>query len=215
MNAHRQDLYPDVLASGGLGAALREMARRRGRDAGVPDWATDDVTVETTRGYVSVDLSDEERLFRVRVHIPGFDWEIGATDDLGLLVDAIEAWRDGAPLDVLAAEFAFLELGEFAGALDRGEPTEAQWADLLSSDSGPADLLRRLHSDATLRDMFPTITHGAVRLQVDPLNWASQQVLVHELSDGRYEVLRSGAAWEEVSAAALVPHLRAAFDGNG
>ncbi|MGJ5890525.1 hypothetical protein DF268_31805 [Streptomyces sp. V2] len=206
------DLYPDVVASGGLGAAVREAARWRGRDVGVPDWATEDVTVETTRGYVSVDPSDEERLFRVRVHIPGFAWEIGATDDLGLLVDVIAAWRDGVPLDVLAEEFAFLELEEFAGALDRGEPTAAQWTDLLSSDSGPGDLLRRLHSDEVLRNMFPTVTHGAVRLRVDPLNRASRQVLVHDLREGRYEVLRPGTAWAEVSAEDLVPHLRAALD---
>ncbi|WP_050372990.1 hypothetical protein [Streptomyces acidiscabies] len=150
------DLYPDVVASGGLGVAVRDVARRRGRDVGVPDWAIDYVRVPTTRGYVSVDPSDEERLFRVRVHIPGFSWEIGATDDFGLLVDAIAAWRDGVPFDVLAGEFAFLELDEFVGALDRGEPTAAQWTDLLASE--PGDLLRLLHADDVLRNMFPVIS---------------------------------------------------------
>ncbi|GAQ54490.1 hypothetical protein a10_04303 [Streptomyces acidiscabies] len=208
------DLYPDVVASGGLGAAVREVARRRGRDVGVPDWATEDVTVPTVRGYVSVDLSDEERLFRVRVHIHGFSWGIGATDDLGLLVDAIAAWRDGVPFDVLAAEFAFLELDEFAGALDRGEPTAAQWTDLLASE--PGDLLRLLHADDVLRNMFPVISHGAVRLRVDPMNWLSRQILVFEEREGHYSVARPpGTAWTEVRAADLIPHLRAALGKDG
>ncbi|WP_416972386.1 hypothetical protein [Streptomyces sp. 4F14] len=192
---------------------MRETARRRGLDAGVPVWAADDVTVETVRGYVSVDPSDEVRLFRVRVHIPDFSWEIGGTDDLALLVDVIAAWRDGVPLDVLSARFPFLELGELAEALARGEPTAAQWTGLLSSGFGPGGLLRRLHRDDVLRTAFPTVTHGAVRLRVDPMNAASRQVLVRELREGCYEVARlPGAAWVEVSDTGLVSWLRAALD---
>ncbi|WP_416967095.1 hypothetical protein [Streptomyces sp. 4F14] len=178
----------------------------------MPNWAIDYVTVATTRGYMSVDPADGERLFRLRVHIPGFAWEIGATDDLGLLVDVIAAWRDGVALDVLAAEFEFLELEEFAGALDRGEPTSSQWADLLSSDDDSGDLLRRLHADEGLRTMFPTITHRAVRLRVDPMDWRSHHVLVYEVDTERYMTEGPGAPRAEVPAGDLIRHLRAALD---
>ena len=62
--------------------------------------------------------------------------------------------------------------------------------------------------------MFPTITHGAVRLRVDQLDGTSRQVLVHELDEERYEVIRAGdpgAAWVEVPTGDLIAYLRAAL----
>jgi hypothetical protein len=172
---------------------------------------------ETARGFLSVDPATEERLFRLSVRIPGFDWEIGSTGDLGLLVEAVAAWREGIPLDELAERFGFLELDEFARALESGEPTSSQWSGLLSSDFHRRqwNLLRRLRADEVLRNMFPTITHGAVRLQVDPLDGTSRQVLVDELDGERYEVIRGGvpeATWVEVPTGDLIAYLRAALN---
>ncbi|PAZ12947.1 hypothetical protein CLM62_27360 [Streptomyces sp. SA15] len=224
MDAHRKDLYPDVTAAGGLVSAMKEAAKLRGCDIGLPPWATEAIGIETARGYVSVHPATEERLFRVRVLIPGFtwetpgfSWEIGSTDDLGLLVEAVAAWREGMPLDELAARFEFLELDEFAGALERGEPTSSQWADLLSAEFHRRqwNLLRRLHADEVLRNMFPTITHGAVRLRVDQLDGTSRQVLVHELEGERYEVIRPGVPgddWAEVPTGDLIAYLRTALN---
>lgn len=221
---YREDLYPDVTAAGGLVAAMKEAAKLRGCDPGLPSWATDVVSIETARGFLSVHPATNERLFRLRVLIPGFtwetpgfSWEIGSTGDLGSLVEAVAAWREGLPLDELATRFEFLQLDEFAGALDRGEPTSSQWSDLLSSDfhRGRRNLLRRLHTDEVLRNMFPTITHGAVRLRVDLLDGSSRQVLVHELDGEHYEVIRAGvpgAAWTEVPTGDLIAHLRAALN---
>lgn len=224
MNSHRKDLYPDVTASGGLAPAMKEAAKLKGCEVGLPPWDTDVVSVETARGYVSVDAAAEERSFRLRVLLPGFtwedagfSWEIGATDDLGLLVEAVAAWREGVPLEELRARFEFLELDEFATALESGAPTSSQWSDLLSSDfhRGQRNLLRRLHADAGLRNMFPTITHGAVRLRVEPLDGTSRQVLVQEVGQERYEVLRvgvPGAVWTEVPTGDLIASLRAALN---
>ncbi|MFJ4341236.1 hypothetical protein [Streptomyces sp. NPDC088915] len=213
MEAREEDPYPDVTAAGGLVQALREEAARRGRDIGLPSWATDPLAVDTTRGYLSVDLAPEERLFRLRVHIPDFGWDIGSTDDLGTLVEAIAAWWEGVPYDELAARFGFLDLDGFTGALAAGEPTATQWAGLLSSAyyRGQRDLLRRLHADGALRNAFPTMSHRAVRLQVDPMHRESRQVLVYERRDGHYEVVRAGAAPTEVPDDALIAHLRAAL----
>lgn len=223
METHRKDLYPDVTAAGGLVSAMKEAAKLpRGEIWPVPSSA-DGIVVRTARGNVSVVPAAGERLFRVRVHIPGFtwevpgfNWEIGSTDDLGLLVEALVAWREGVPFDELAARFEFLELDEFVRALERGEPTAAQWADLLSAEFHRRrwNLLRRLHADEVLRHMFPTISHGAVRLRVDLFDGASRQVLVYEPDEGRYEVRLGvlGASWVEVPAGELMAYLRDALN---
>jgi len=178
------------------------------------------VTVGTTRGYVSVDPSPEERVFRVRVHIPGFAWEIGATDDPGLLAEMLAAWQEGVAFGELAARFEFLELDEFVRALEDGEPTSSQWSELLSSDvyRGQRDLLRRLHADEVLRTMFPVISHGAVRLRVDAMDRASRHVRVYEAEPGRYEARRpewETVVWEEVPSGELITYLRARLIEEG
>ncbi|MEV5950966.1 hypothetical protein [Streptomyces sp. NPDC051993] len=223
MDTHRKDLYPDVTASGGLGPAMKQAAKLHGCDTGLPPWATDRIVIETTRGFVSVDPATEERLFRLRVHIVGFDveasgfaWDIGSTDDLGLLVEAVAAWREGMPLDQLKARFEFMKLNEFTRAIEMGEPTSLQWSALLSSEfhRKQRNLLGRLRADEVLRNMFPSITHGAVRLNVDPLDSTSRQILVHELDGQRYEVIRAGvpgADWVEVQTGDLIAYLRASL----
>ncbi|TFE58436.1 hypothetical protein E3E14_00875 [Streptomyces sp. ICN441] len=222
MDTHRKDLYPDVTASGGLVSAMKEALKLRGSEVWPAPSTADAIVIETARGLVSVVPATEERRFRVRVHIPGFTWdvpgftwEIGSTDRLESLVRMVAAWREGVAFDELAARFTFLELDEFARALKRGEPTSSQWADLLSTEFHRKQwgLLRRLHEDEALRHMFPTISHGAVRLRVDLLDGASRQVLVHEQGE-RYEVRVGvpGAAWVEVPTGELIAHLRAALN---
>lgn len=85
---------------------------------------------------------------------------------------------------------------------------------VLRLPQGQWDLLRRIHADEVLRTFFPTISHGAVRLRVDPLDGASRQVLVAEVVSERYDVMQSGtkeAIWVEVPSDALITHLRAAL----
>ncbi|MFI1394876.1 hypothetical protein [Streptomyces sp. NPDC020681] len=223
MDTHRKDLYPDVTAAGGLVSAMKETAKLRRGEIWPEPSTTDGIIIRTARGLVSVVPATEERLFRVRVHIPGFTWdisgftwEIGSTDDLRLLVEAVAAWREGVPFDELAARFTFLELDEFARALERGEPTSSQWANLLSAEFHRRqwNLLRRLHADEVLRHMFPVISHGAVRLRVDLFDGASRQVRVYEPDEERYEVCAGlpGADWVEVPTGDLIAYLRAALN---
>jgi hypothetical protein len=212
----RQDLYPDIVALGGLGAAMDEAARRRGCDIGTLMTLPEAVSVGTARGVLTVGLAVEERLFRVGVHVPGFSRPIGSTEDLGRLVEAVAAWRGGMPFEEFRARFEFMELDTFVRALESGEPTSLQWADLLSSEfhQGQWNLLRRIHADEELRRFFPTISHGAVRLRVDPFDGASRQILVREVAADRFEVVRPDApdaTWVEVPAADLIACLRAAL----
>ncbi|MEX0173766.1 hypothetical protein MRBLMG1_006544 [Streptomyces sp. LMG1-1-1.1] len=215
-DARDEDPYPDVTASGGLVEALRQTAEERGRDIGLSPWAVDAVGMESTRGTLSVATVTGQRLFRLRAYIPDFGWDIGSTDDLGRMVDLIAAWREGVPTEVLKARFDFLDVDEFTRALEAGEPTSARWADLLSNayHQGQWSLLGLLHADEVLRNAFPTMTHRAVRLQVDPMHGTSRQVLVYEPEEGRYEVRRVGVPgddWTEVPGDRLIVHLRAAL----
>ncbi|GGQ63914.1 hypothetical protein [Streptomyces pilosus] len=213
MDAEWKALYPDVAAAGSLGRAMAETAGRRGCDVGPIGPVSAPVRVETDRGVVSVGLAAEERLFLIGVHTPGFTWVTGSTDDLGLVVEAVAAWRDGLPLDDFEAKYPFMELDEFARPLAAGDPAPLQWSRLLSSDfhADQRTLLTRLHEDERLRLLFPTVTHGVVRLRVDPLDGGSRQFLVREVAPDRYQVDTVGGikgAGATVPTADLVAHLR-------
>ncbi|MFE1380580.1 hypothetical protein ACFW6S_16720 [Streptomyces sp. NPDC058740] len=212
MDDRHEGLYPDVAALGGLGPAMEEVARQRGHDLGyLPQ--PEVVRIQTSRGVVMVDPAEGERKFLLAIHIPDHTWPIGSTDDLGSVVEAVVAWRDGLPYDEFEARFAFLRLDDFRRAIDSGEPTAQAWADLLSAefhrDQWP--LLRLFHADGMLRGCFPSISHRAVRLRVDALDAASRQVLVSEEEPGRYEVRAvgvPGATWVPVPPGDLVAYVR-------
>ncbi|MFI8519762.1 hypothetical protein ACIGEZ_18275 [Streptomyces sp. NPDC085481] len=212
MDARHQGLYADVAALGGLGPAMEEVARQRGHDLGyLPQ--PEVVRIQTSRGVVMVDPADGERLFLLGIHIPGHTWPIGSTDDLGSVVEAVVAWRDGLPYDEFQARFPFARLDDFRRSVDSGEPTAQAWAELLSTDYHRAQwpLLRLLHADETLRGCFPSITHRAVRLRVDALDAGSRQVLVSEEESERYEVFAvgvPGATWVPVPPGELTDHVR-------
>jgi hypothetical protein len=213
MDSKLGNLYPEVLSAGSLRAAVVKAADRVGCCIGPLDGESYAVSVETERGVISINLAADERLFLIGINSPGFIWAAGATDDLELLVQAVAAWHEGASAEAFQSEFSFMQLGEFARALEAGDPTPLQWSELLSSDfhSKQRNLLTRIHADAELRQFFPTITHGVVRLRVDALDGGSRQVLVDELDKDRYAVKpvgQPGAAWVEVAGAHLVEYLR-------
>ncbi|MFB8420147.1 hypothetical protein ACFC63_32100 [Streptomyces albidoflavus] len=226
MNTTPTDLYPDVTAAGGLVPAMKAAAELRGCDIDLPRWGTDAFSCQTARGYTSVCPATDEHRFHIRVHVTpspveagsGFSWDIGSTNDLGAVVEAVAAWQEGMSLDDLSTRFTFLELAEFAEAVESGAPTALQWEDLLSCDAyrEQRGLLRRPHADEVLGNMFPVVSHRAVRLRVDPLDLTSPHLHVHEAEEGRYLVQYGGwpdDGWREVPSGELVACLRAALTG--
>lgn len=216
MDNFRKDLYPDVAAHGDLAAAMTEVGKSRGCAIGAVYSVSGAAKVETVRGVLSVDLSAEGRSFLVSVYVPEFTWPIGSTDDLGLLVEAVTAWREGMAFDEFEEKFPFVRLDAFVRAIENGEPATAQWSELLSSEflRPRRDLLRRIHEDETLRVFYPTVSHGAVRLRVDAADGASRQVLVQELEGEPYKVLLvgvPGSTWVDVPAGDLIAYLRTAL----
>lgn len=220
MGTQWTELYPDLAESRGLGPAMQKVATMRGYHLRLPPWDTDPFTIETKRGFLSIHPSAELRLFHMRVHIPGFSestagfsWDIGSSTDLDEVVAVVTAWCEDMPLEEMQAKFACVELEEFSRAIDTGEPTALQWSGLLSSEfhQRQRGLLRRLHADEALRKAFPSVTHGAVRLTLDPLDSGSPQILVQELDGKRYEIMRVGAPgsdWVDVQSGDLIAYLR-------
>ncbi|MEV6951129.1 hypothetical protein [Streptomyces sp. NPDC051183] len=190
MDPQLQRLYPDISAAGGLAIAMSTLAHLRGLAIGPVAASLHGIRIGTDRGTVTVSLAPEERLFLLGVHSPGFTWGTGSTGELGLLVDAVSAWCSGMSIDEFEAKFPFVRLDEFARALEVGDVTPQQWSQLLGSDFYAAhrSLLRRIHADERLRTLFPTFTHGELRLRVDPMDFESRQFLVDHLGEHRYQV---------------------------
>jgi hypothetical protein len=140
-------------------------------------------------------LSKERRNFLIDISVPGFNWASGSTDDLGSLVEAISAWLEGASLREFEANFSFMCIGEFAQGLEAGNVTELKWAEMLSSDYylKQRDALSHIHADSELRELLPTVSHGVVRLSVNPLSpQVGDNFLIDVLPGRGYEVRVAG-----------------------
>jgi hypothetical protein len=132
------DLYPDIHDQEGLVPALQAKA-----GTGRPD-----------------------RAFRVGIQGPGFSWAAGVTDDLDALVDALDTWRRGMPVDEFASTFPFVPPGEQAKIHEADDPVAAQWQWLLTSQvyAEERPLVKAAHADRRLRALFPALNHGTIRL---------------------------------------------------
>ncbi|MFF2820313.1 hypothetical protein ACFVT9_32895 [Kitasatospora cineracea] len=182
--------YPEVVASGGLAPVLVAAAGERGVTLGPVEPRGPEARLETGRGTLSVSISAERRQFLFGVHTPGFTWATGSTDDLGALVEAVSAWWHGMPLDAFEAAFPFVRLGRFARALEAGDVTPEQWSVVLESEFHAPDreLLRALHADDLVRGLFPTVTHGTLRLRERPIEQGGRHFLVDRLDGERCRV---------------------------
>ncbi|MET9402688.1 hypothetical protein [Kitasatospora sp. NPDC002965] len=219
MKSWLEEYYPEVSAAGALGAALKVAAERRACEVGPVDPASSEVRIITERGVVRVGLAAGRRLFMVGIHTPGFTWATGSTDDLGLLVEAVASWKAGMPLDAFESRFDFMELDEFARPLEARDPAPLQWSNLLSSAfyAKQWGLLNRVHGDGALRRLFPTVSHGTVRLRVDPMDGESRHLLVREAGPGLYELRAVGdpaSDWVTVGADDVVARLRGVLAGD-
>ena len=133
----------------------------------------------------------ESRMFLIDINIPGSAWAIGSTDNLELLVDAVSAWRNGMPLDDFEQQFSFMRLDSFARPLASGDVTSQQWKEVLTEDfyAPYRRLLTRIHEDDRLRTLFPTFTHGVLRLRAHPLDPSPEGAfLVASLAGDSYRI---------------------------
>jgi len=174
-----------------LRSLLIETARLRGRDIGTVQPAFSGVGIDTDRGCFSVDVDSDGRTFLITIRTFPFTWATGLVADLGRVVDAAAAWREGMSVDDFEATFEFMDLDEFARPLEAGNPTPLQWSILVSHDlyARQRPVLSRLHADDTLRTLFPVVSMGTVRLRTDPLDTGvNGHILIDQLAEHTYKV---------------------------
>lgn len=189
------DFYPEIAAEGGLVPALNAALRSRGRPTGEslsPSAVAGDspLLVETGRGSLMVYLALKKRDFFLRVDEAGFAWVCGSTADIGILAEAIADWRQGMPLDDFARKFPFIELGEMARALERGDIVAAQWEWALAHNYYVAEhsLLAALHAAEGLSELMPAVSHHSVRLSFDWRRVDERYLVIDPPRDHRYRI---------------------------
>ncbi|MEU3296869.1 DUF6193 family natural product biosynthesis protein [Streptomyces longwoodensis] len=167
------DLYPDLVAAGGLGAALEQLAAglgveftvvpqegRTSRSAGIASSVRE-------RGPLSVHIAAEERFFLVSGWSEGIESVTGGTPDPAEVVLAGAAWGQGTPLRELEARFPFLRVGERAKAAEHGPAAVValQWRTLRRRAAGApdvpgfGDLVTAAHAEPRLRQLYVFSSH--------------------------------------------------------
>ncbi|MFF7243494.1 DUF6193 family natural product biosynthesis protein [Embleya sp. NPDC008237] len=190
-------LYSDILAAGGLVSVMELTAGKKGLDLGqlYSDYASGPGLLATaelnsSRGRASIQLDSQSRTFYVAIQGQGFTWAEGATEDLNDLVEALAAWRDGVSVDDFTGRFPFMMPGRLARAHDSGDPVPDQWNWLRTDEefSEERPLVEAAYADGRFGDLFPSLSHGALRLRsMDAQNGAAE-VRITPLSGGSYRV---------------------------
>ncbi|MBD0671238.1 DUF6193 family natural product biosynthesis protein [Streptomyces sp. CBMA156] len=116
--------YPDVVAAGGLAAALERMSAELGLDIAVrPDDSGRTASIEARvpgREALDVYLEDDCRFIGVDGWSRGLAMIAGGTEDLGDIVRAGAAWGSGQRLPDMRELLPWLTCSELAEAADRG-----------------------------------------------------------------------------------------------
>ncbi|GAB6902265.1 DUF6193 family natural product biosynthesis protein [Kineosporia succinea] len=200
MNPLETGLYGDVVAAGGLDLAIARAARERKLDIGVSRRSGDPgeafratAEIDTGRSPVFVTPASDQRKFLFSAAPESRIVLLeGATDDLDALVEFLADFRGGVSLEDLDARFPFVWIGSGARAYEQGESTAAQWRELLTADwcREERPLVEAAYADTRLREIFPGLSHGALRFDA-PLGTPRGRVaIVVPLADGTVRVER-------------------------
>ncbi|MBT2480361.1 DUF6193 family natural product biosynthesis protein [Streptomyces sp. ISL-94] len=215
------DLYPDIVAMGGLISAMEGVARKKGIDLGrVYSQYTSGpglfvtAEVDSSRGRISVSLGDWSRAFHLGIQENRFIWADGVTEDLEEVVMACTAWRDGTPVENFAEKFHFMTPGRLARARETGESTPAQWKWLRTSEMFAEErpLVEAFRADGRFNDLFPNLSHGTLRLSTNYGIEGSQEIHVIPTPGGTYRVEDTAAPGPGRLAASLEEALAAAAE---
>ena len=218
-------LYPDVVAAGGLRAALQAGLEAIGSPlrASELDQEINFVAyarVESGSRFSQVYIAAEERLFVFDCWNRGVCLANGRTSSLEHLARALDRWLISGPLiGSLAAEFEFVVPYAEAGAYERGEEVEHRWQKYLS---GMGDRIQELVEGVEaaagrreLRGLFPyTSLNMLCFSRCTGYPFTDDTPHIRPLPGGGYEVIGPdgralGRGDGEVAAALVVAHLPA------
>ncbi|MFD8588637.1 DUF6193 family natural product biosynthesis protein [Streptomyces sp. NPDC059637] len=201
-----ESLYPDIIRRGGLAAAMDSTAQENGiplgpvrpcSDFGDARYTT--AKMNSERGPVTVFLGLKKRLFVITLEGNVRPWSSGSTEDLVAAVKAMSEWRRGVTLEELNNLFPFMSYDNFSRALERGDPVERRWEEILDNEEFVSSwpLLRRVREDNFLCTLFPFISHGVLHLSTDYSSRTADQVWIAPVGTGGYRVGATFASGEE------------------
>ncbi|MEV0754585.1 DUF6193 family natural product biosynthesis protein [Streptosporangium sp. NPDC050280] len=212
------NLYPDLVAKGGLALAIKRLSEEIRVD--IPHVHTQpnsgrytSAKVDSNRGVISVLLGVEKRIFSIKIASDTHVWASGGTEDLSKVIKVIFAWQNGSTLKELREEFPFMGYEKLAEAYEQGNPVPVQW-DLLLKDrsyTNIGNLLRAVHSREELRTRFPYVSHGMLRLTESPFSRSPNEIWIAPLSTIGYQVEISGSPESRTECGTLEEAINAAI----
>ncbi|GHF46353.1 DUF6193 family natural product biosynthesis protein [Streptomyces griseosporeus] len=193
------DLYPDLVAVGGLAAALERAAGERAvhvtvvPESGGASVAPVSPPPVPFRRPLSVALAAEKRLFVVWGRSRGVELVRGATADLRDVVGAAVAWGEGRSLSELRELFPFLSSDERARAHERGPAAvvDLQWRQLREQAAGErgfpefALLVEAAYADPRLRRLSAFSSHWTLGFSAGTGQSSGVEVAIAPAHDGR------------------------------
>ncbi|WP_144127659.1 DUF6193 family natural product biosynthesis protein [Catellatospora sichuanensis] len=197
-NGLNTDLYPDVTEAGDLARAIEKLALLNKIDLGevtLPYSSYAPARISAGRGRIGVDLRRDTRLYQIAIAGDSHNWASGETDQLLEVVKVAEAWRRGATLRELNAQFPFMTYTPMAQAYEDGTHVPFQWDRLLNDPDLDRirPLMRAARAHPQLRELFPTVSHlTLLRLERDPADQSAGQIHIVLTRNGDYRVDYNG-----------------------
>ena len=212
------EFYADIIAAGGLAAAMARTAAALGLEIGsiepAGDGSTADVQIPSAvpgRADLTITARGVRRLFLLDNHEPGIAHARGVTSDLAEVVRAAAAWFDGADPHAMKSAAAFVELPLAAEARASGsaqtvvevnwqlrrERWSRQWEYRPDGWQEPAivtalrALLDAAYAEPRLRRLYAVTSHCNLWFsQCADFPFARVSSITEPGTDGRYRVFR-------------------------
>ncbi len=191
------DLYPDLIAAGGLAHALQSSLREIGSSLVVTelDKRVNFVVfarVELGTRLSQVYIAAEQRLFLFDFWARGVMLARAETPHLAETARAIDKWvASNCTTADLAASFTFVAVEQKAPVYERGEEVENQWQVFMKS-TGFAELARFVEAASQRRQLRQLFPHTSLNMfcfsRCTGYPFTRDTPFVRPLKDGRYEV---------------------------
>jgi hypothetical protein len=192
------DLYPDLIALGGLTNALQTALRKIGSSLTVSDLGkgfnfVGYAHVELGPRFSQVFIAANERLFLFDFWARGVMLAHGQTPHVAEMARAIDKWvASNCSTSGLAAAFNFVAIAEKAPAYERGEEVEQRWQSYIESIGFPelVSLVEAASRRPQLRQLFPyTSLNSFCFSRCTGYPFTRDTPFVRPLRKGQYEVV--------------------------
>lgn len=160
----RSELYPDVVASGGLAALLSSLLSDEGLSANT-EGPLFSATISAKGNHVAVAVGLEERSFHITCSRQGVAYASGWTDSLDEVVDCLVSFHRSATCEILGSSYPWLKIDDLAPLHELGaeEYVRGRW-DLLLAGTKKDESLRLLtdacFEQSRLRELLPYLSHN-------------------------------------------------------